>query len=236
MKPARWKLFLRSFLRLKPICDVIFNVRYFYFMHLRRAFRVHGDERAVLAHDYSRNSLFNNRPSDRILKLIRPLSVLDKLGRDAKVIAIGCRYESDLLYLVGYGFDPSKVRGLDMYSYSPWVDPGNMHSMEYPDNTWDAALMGWVLSYSDDPSLAAREVVRVLRNGGVVAIGVTYYARDELRAMEDKGQKWGIQNRIQTTDGILAVFGDFVDQVHFRQDAHDLSQSASCLVIFSIKK
>lgn len=233
---SSWKKRLFRFMRVKPICELVWRVRYLYFMKVRRNFRAFEDNFGVAARDYSFQSMFKGRPSERILRLIMPLSVIEDMNEDSKVLSVGCRFEADLLYLAAYGFKPENVRGLDLFSYSPWVDIGNMHSMPYADNSWDALILGWVMSYSTEPAQAAREVARVVRPSGLVAIGVTFYPDRLLSKFKAEGVDFGIENRIQTTEEMLALFGDQVDRVFFRHDPTDRSKQGSCVVIFSIRK
>jgi len=58
------------------------------------------------------------------------------------------------------------IRGLDLISYSPWVDLGDMHAMPYEDDTWDITLVSMVLTYSENPRKVVDEVVRVTKSGG----------------------------------------------------------------------
>jgi len=235
-RKSRWKQRLFRFMRVKPICEFVWYVRYFYFMKLRGSFRAFEDNFGVAAREYSRQSMFRGRPSERILRLIMPLSVIEDMNEDSKVLSVGCRFEADLLYLAAYGFKLENVRGLDLFSYSPWVDLGNMHSMPYGDNSWDALVFGWVLAYSTEPERAAHEIARVVRSGGLVAIGVTYYPDWLLRKFETEGVDFGVTDRIQTTDGMLRLFGDHVDRIFFRHDPTDQTKQGSCVVIFSIRK
>jgi len=226
--PAAMKVFLE---------DEGFTLRFWYYVHLRRRIRSYDNQKGVLAHDYSVERIRLNRPSDRILRLIQPLAAIDRMTPESRVLAIGCRFEADMLYLAAYGFDPKNIRGLDMVSYSPWIDCGNMHQMSYADGSWDAILLGWTLAYSDQPTVAAREIVRVTRDGGLVAIGVTYYPPQVIKQMQEKGELIGSATvRIQTVQGILDLFQPYVDRVYFNHDVSDLTRQGPCMVIFSIKK
>jgi SAM-dependent methyltransferase len=223
-------------MRVKAVCNLVFQARYFYFIKIRKTLRSFDSEFGVAGRDHNERAIRHGRPSDRILRLILPLSVIDRMTPESKILSIGCRYETDLLYLAAYGFDPKNIRGLDLFSYSPWVDLGNMHNMPYADDSWDAALLGWVISYSTEPERAAKEVLRVVRPGGLVAIAVTYYPEPALEQFIKDGLRFGTENRIQTVEGMLALFGDHVERVYFRHDVSDPTRQGSCLVIFSIKK
>jgi SAM-dependent methyltransferase len=227
---------LLDLLKVESINRFVFAVRFFFYVRVRRRIRVHSDDRAVISQAYSNLMLKRGITSDRPLRLIRPLSVIDGIDkRRAKVLSIGCRYETELLYLLGYGF--RHVRGLDMISYSPWVDLGNMHALEYPASSWDAVLLGWVISYSEQPQVAATEVARVTRNGGLIAVGVSYYPPTQLEEAERKGTIIGKkEGRIQTADAILKLFHPFVDRVYYSHDAPSPSVESYCAVVFSIRK
>lgn len=240
-KPSRWKLRFNRFLRVKFIAEWVWFVRYFWFVRVRRQLRSFDEKSGVILHDYSVDSLLANRPSERILKLIMPLTMIDTLTPDSRILSIGCRYEYDMLLMCAYGFRAENVRGLDMLSYSPWIDLGNMHAMSYADNTWDAIVLGWVMAYSSDPKRAAREVVRVTRPGGVVAIGVTYYPSERLRELAQPGGDHANEyasgsERRQTVAALLDLFGGNVDKVYFQHDAPDPGRQGHCLVIFSVRK
>jgi SAM-dependent methyltransferase len=213
-------------------------LRWFYYVKIRRRINVYEDQHAVMAQEYSFKRIFINRPSDRILKLIMPMSVIDRLTPDSKILAIGCRFEADLLYLVGHGFHPKNVRGLDMISYSPWIDCGNMHKMSYADNTWDGVLIGWTLAYSDDEPAAAREILRVVRPGGVIALSVSWYPMEMLKDMKERKAMAveKVEERNQTVESILKLFEPNVDHVYFSHDPSIRTKQGACLVIFSVKK
>jgi SAM-dependent methyltransferase len=227
---------LIDLLKVEWINRFVFSVRFFFYVRLLRRLRVHGNDRAVINQAYSNLMLKRGVTSDRPLRLIRPLSVIDGIDkRRAQVLSIGCRYETELLYLRGYGF--RNVRGLDMISYSPWVDLGNMHALAYPANSWDAVILGWVISYSEQPELAASEVARVTRPGGLIAVAVSHYSRAQLDEAERKGTIIGkAEGRIQTTDAILKLFHPFVDRVYYCHDAPSPDVESYCAVVFSIRK
>ncbi len=239
MKRWRVEICLFRLLQLKFICRLVFAIRFFYFTKIKRSLRVHNDEGDVLALEYSTKRVRLGRPNNRILRLIRPLVSIDKINGNSKIVSIGCRYETDLLYLCAYGCDPRKVRGMDMISYSNWVDLGNMHHMEYPDNFWDVVVLGWVLSYSSNPRQAVKEIIRVTRDAGVVAISVTYQPPQRLKEFEKEGRLIGSAQeggRIQTVAEIRSLFEPHVRHVYFDHDVADPTRSGWCLVIFSVKK
>lgn len=229
---------LREFLLVSSVNRVVFKARFIYLIKVRKSqLRVCADEGNVLGAGYSLRMLRQARTSDRPLQLIRPLSALGCLTAEAQVLSVGCRFETELLYLVSHGCSRGNVRGLDMISYSPWIDSGNMHAMPYADCTWDVVILGWVLSYSDCPERAASEVVRVARDGALVAVGVSYYPSQTCEDLENAGDYIGRRDsRIQTVDALLELFDGHVGEVLFRNDARRLELEGTCSVIFSVKK
>jgi SAM-dependent methyltransferase len=215
----------------------VFKLRFFWFVYVLKRMKVFAEEDSVLAPNYSLDMLKKGATSDRPLRLIRPLSVIDQLSKSARILSVGCRFETELLYLVGYGFRADRVRGFDMISYSPWVDCGNMHAMPYEDNSWDAIILGWVMTYSDNVQLAAREVIRVAKDGALIAIGVSYYPLDQLT--KDRlagGDERFRDKRLQTVKEYLELFGENVKTVFFQHDSADARKEGVCSLIFQISK
>jgi SAM-dependent methyltransferase len=238
MAQSRLILRLARFLRVKLICHAIFKIRFWYFIYIKQQLRSCDDQEGVDGHQHNLTALKLARPSDRILWLIQPLTAIDKMMKpDVKVLAIGVRLETDLLYLVAYGFRPQNVRGMDLLSYSPWVDLGNMHQMPYANDSWDAIMLGWVLTYSTEPQKAADELVRVVKNGGVIAIGLTYYPEHVLEEYrKSQGSLMGTTGQIQTVADVLKLFEGKVDRIYFNHDVADPSRQGPTMVIFSVKK
>jgi SAM-dependent methyltransferase len=170
----------------------------------------------------------------RSLYLIRPLSILEEIRPDARILTIGPRTEGELLALVAHGFDRSTITAVDLISYSPWVELGDMHDLPYADNTFDVVIAGWVLAYSDDKERAAREIVRVARPGAVVAVGVEWSPQSNEDLVEALGYVPGSEARLLDTPAIFELFGDSVGEVLLRHDAdHHLNLEQSLLAIFT---
>lgn len=102
--------------------------------------------------------------------LLYPLAALFyPTPNPAKILIIGPRTEDDIFLAKALGLP--NTRGLDLFSYSPFIDIGDMHSIPYPDGTFDAVVLGWVLAYSSTPVKAISESKRILKKGGFLAIG-----------------------------------------------------------------
>lgn len=224
------------------------RLRMFWFIKMRRRLQLLNSDRAFAATvDHNLKSLhhFNQRTD----ALLRPLSVIETLGPQSKVLIVGPRNEGDLFSAIGYGFDSKNVRGLDLISYSPMIDVGDMHQTPYADDSFDAVVVGWTLSYSSDPAAFAAEMLRIVRDGGIVAIGVEYSELTEDDTIALLGYRIQEQDklsqRINSTADILQLFDGHLGHIFFNHDAPNkcshtrsgLIESPSTVsVIFSIRK
>lgn len=227
---------LRQAFLLPAFTRLVVRLRHFYFVRLRRRVLQWRPNELIIAYDYSRRHIDRLVLKGRPLKLIRPLSSIETLPKTAKILSIGCRYEEEIFYLFAHGYSLRNIRGLDLFSYSPLVDTGDMHRMPYGDSTWDAVICAWTLSYSNDLRRACTEIVRVTRPGGIVAVSVGYYPISELRRLEAAGQlKGGIESRVQTTASLLDAFRPHVGTVYFQHDPAPTT-AGMCAIIFSTSK
>lgn len=234
------KFMLQQLLLLYPVRLLVCFLRYLLFVHIHRRLRTFDTDSG----EVSENTVFHNLQGLRQfgasspLKLIRPLSCIESLGTRSRVLCVGPRNEAEILLLAGHGFALSNLRGLDLISYSPWIDLGDMHRMPYSDSAWDAVLLGWCLAYSNAPGRVAGEVVRVVRAGGIVAAGVEHRTDSPEEVFDQLGYRAGSLRRIRTVAELLGLFGDYVDHVYF---SHDVLPQArhrpgQILAIFSVKK
>lgn len=215
-------------------------IRFVWFVHIRRRLRTLESTDPRIA----RNTISHNIKGLRDLAvtrsylLVRPLSVIEALGPEARVLSIGPRTEGELFNLAAHGFSWRHIRAVDLISYSPKVDLGDMHDMRYASDAFDAVILGWVLAYSEDPVRAAAEVTRVTRNGGVVAVGVEVnpLSRDDI--VRTTGYLPGAQRRIESCKQILGFFGSAVDHVYYEHTVRpvEAGKIGALCVIFSIRK
>ena len=197
-------------------------LRAIYFVKIRRRLRTLQSGDAVKANVmHNMKSIY--AANKRMNLLLFPLSSIETLDHDAKILIVGPRNENDLYTLVGLGFRLGNIRGLDLISYSPHIDLGDMHSMPFADESFDAVVCGWTLSYSTNPGQAAKEMMRVAKPGGIIAIGVEYShltPQDERALIGYELQEFDkIGERINSTEAIKALFAGHIDTVFFEHDA-----------------
>ncbi len=218
-------------------------VRYLWFVQVRRrlaTYSLSDDSTTAVAGNTIMHNLRGMRDLavNRSHLLVRPLSVLETLPVVARILSVGPRTEGELFNLAAHGFSLERVIGLDLISYSPRVRLGDMHRMPFADNEFDATVLGWVLAYSEQPEVAAREVIRVTRPGGVVAVGIEYSPQSQDEIVGQIGYLPGARRRIGSCSEILGLFGDAVDHVYLNHTvaACDQAQVGSLCVLFSVKK
>jgi SAM-dependent methyltransferase len=218
-----------------------FFTRLYWYCSLRRKLRTLESADAVpMTIEHNLKSL--RRRLNRMLLLIKPLSVLEQVPKGGRVLVIGPRNEWDLLLLARHGFALRNQTGLDLISYSPLIKLGDMHAMPFADGEFDVVLCGWTLSYSATPLVACQEMARVCKPGGVIGIGVEYFDGDQNAERKATGgyllQDERLTRRVNSVQQILDLFPGH-GAVHFSHDA-PLRRSAprdvppsNCAVLFS---
>ena len=233
------KEFFYQLLRVDLIRATVAGVRYFYFVVIRRRLRTlepaTGDIGInTVLHNRLRMKKFHELAVTRSNLLLYPLSAIH-ISRSVPVLCIGPRTEGELLNLLGLRF--RNVRGLDLISYSPWVDCGDMHAMPYQDDAFGAIIMGWCFAYSDNRRKAAQEAVRVSHHGAIIAVGVEYRKESSEELSKKVGYQVPDEKRLESVTAILELFSPHVDHVFFSQDLPSPpTDKCELLTLFSIKK
>jgi SAM-dependent methyltransferase len=107
----------------------------------------------------------------RMSLLLFPVAALLKdRGPAARVLIVGPRTEDDILWARSIGL--VNTTGLDLFTYSGLVGLGDIHRTDFPDDSFDAVLLGWMISYSTEPEGVVRECRRILKPGGFLGIGI----------------------------------------------------------------
>lgn len=237
----------RQLLYVDRIRGAIAYMRYVYFAKILRRLRTldAGDANPITV-KHNLLGLLPTLDSKRSSILVRPLSVIEAVHANSSILSIGPRSEGELLLLEAYGFQRQNIRGLDLISYSPLVDLGDMHAMAYPDNRWDIVISSMVLPYSDNQQQAVNEMIRVAKPNGIIAISLEYITPEAAKEIHAKhGYTVGTDDRrVQTVKGLLAMFEPVVDTVYFAQDGYIAaipntikgSPASTVAVVFSINK
>ncbi len=242
------KRFFAELLMVRMIRTAVGKLRFLYYARILRHVRTRESKDAIehtVEHNLKAIAAFGLTRMDR---LIKPVSVIESIGKDSKILVIGPRNEDDILNLIGNGFNSRNITGLDLISYSPFIEVGDMHETRFPDAYFDVIICGWTLSYSNQPAKWAQEMIRITKDHGVVAIAVEYstLTNEQATKLHHGGYHLNPVNceRINSTGQILELFGEHVGAVFFNHDAPNkishgdqLNNDVSSVVaIFSLKK
>ena len=174
--------------------------------------------------------------------LINPLLSITKIQsnlKTVKVLSIGPRTEGEIFNILAYGFRKENIKAVDLMSYTPWIEVGDMHNLPFPDNSFDIIICGWVIAYSDNKKKAAAEMARVTKPGGVISIGVSYSPKTNEDIIEERGYLIGSPERLLTTEDVVNCFEPKnVGTVYFRHDVEEsvMDKRNKIITVLSVKK
>jgi len=168
---------------------------------------------------------------NRIKYLYGPLSAIEKININSRILLVGSRTENEILYLNAFGHH--NIKAVDLISYSPLIEIQDIHNLNFNDSEFDLVILGWTMHYSHNIEKCVQEIIRVLKDNGLVAIG------------HDKGV---VTERINTLKDIHDLFSVNFNKSYFNYDAELSSLSSNeiynitgfsfshILTVFSIKK
>jgi SAM-dependent methyltransferase len=193
---------------------------------------------------YNEFTLRSYVSDDRPMHLVRPLVTIGRVAEnvaDLKLLSIGGRTEMELFALLAGGFSLSNITMIDLFSYSPYVQVGDMHKMDFSDNAFDVIVFGDVLSYSREPGIAVREIIRVAKNKAIIsaANGCTKgYTPLWEKSTGDRSTEGFTGISVQSTDDILRLFAGHVGRIYARYEpeAEQTPQLNRVLTVFEILK
>ena len=148
-----------------------------------------------------------------------------------KILIVGCRTEDDIFWMRAYGF--SQTFGLDLFSYSKYIWLGDIHGTDFPDESFDVILLGWMIAYSKEPKTVVKECRRILKTGGLLGIGLEYLPT---KKTFDKylGE---IPNTLNTTADIISLIDSVtINKVIFEYDHYNQKSGDYGVSIISICK
>lgn len=200
----------------------------------------HGSQEVTVDHNLKSLRSFNTRNE----KLLLASMCVEDIEQ-SRTLIIGGRTEEEIFMFRGYGF--RDVTAVDLISYSPLVVEGDMHDLPFEDGSFDFIFCAYTLVYSKEPSRAAREFVRVLSDGGTVAIAVEYTPWESRAEIQQALLGYTIMpgEKLETADDILKLFEPHVGNVFVRYDAEKkkhhtaeglVKNPSPIMVVFSVTK
>jgi hypothetical protein len=161
--------------------------------------------------------------------LIYPILSLRHLKLNSmKVLCIGPRTEGEIYNLFIKGFNLDNIKAIDLQSYSPRIDIGDMHNIPYDKNLFDLIFCSWVLTYSFNKKKVVEEIVRTSKNGGLICVGLSSSSLDTDTDL-----------KIKNSDDLISLFNDNIDKIYFRtnEDKLNLREDRSdTILVFKLKK
>jgi SAM-dependent methyltransferase len=154
---------------------------------------------------------------------------------DAEVLSIGPRSLGEVLNIQSHGYQYKKIKAVDLFSISSKIDVGDIHNLPYADNSFDVVFCGWVIAYSENKKLAASEITRVLKPGGIFSIGVSYSPKTNEEQILQRGYLVGSEDRLESTAQILELFEDNVGRIYFETNPEDLGKHSQIICTGSVK-
>lgn len=179
-------------------------IRFIYLFYIKKKFSYYSNNKNIAGYEYSKKSFFDGklpiyRPNDRVFYLYFNLISNPNIIKN-NILILGPRYENEIYIAKSLGF--KNIYALDIFSYSPNIEVGDIHDMKYKDNFFDCVVCGWTLSYSINPSKVINEIKRVLKKNGTVIFGVSK-VRSEITKRESKEKILNIlsdEDRIQSKE------------------------------------
>jgi SAM-dependent methyltransferase len=155
--------------------------------------------------------LYGPRHDFRESLLIRQLA--DRVQR-GHVLNAGCGAGSLTLKLLDRGFEVTSVDASEAFvarlaaelarrGQDGSAEVGDLHSLRFPDGSFDAVVSGEVLEHLADDATAVREFARALRPGGVLAVSVP---ANPWRY--DWTDRWAGHERRYTAEGLRSLLED----------------------------
>ncbi|MBL8669665.1 MAG: class I SAM-dependent methyltransferase [Alphaproteobacteria bacterium] len=158
---------------------------------------------------------------DRASLLAEPLRSVTRLaGRlhELDVLSVGPRSEIELMALVAHGFSLDRIRAIDLFSYSPLVEVGDVCALRFPDDSFDVVFLGWVLGYLRDPRQGAAEALRVCRPGGIICVGGDWHDGRPVERADAAAPNLQADQPCLSSEDLVALFRPHVGDVLFRSE------------------
>lgn len=116
---------------------------------------------------YDHNSERENKRKKELMNIVSAYVDLNKIEN---ALVIGCRnpYELDLLELKGV----KKTTGVDLFSHDKRIVVMDMHNLKFGDKFFDFIYCSHALEHALDYKKVCEEMVRVLKDGGIISIEV----------------------------------------------------------------
>jgi hypothetical protein len=250
-------LSLRQALRIDILRFLICYIRFLFFFYIKRNFRtlyelnyksesIPGNKKLNLdTIEYNANytkfttikelfNQFSGYRSQRLVGILQGVFSGVECLRHKKCLSIGPRTESELFSLASYGAKIKDIKGLDLQTYSPLIEPGDVTNIPFGDNSFDCIVAGWIVHYVSNQEKAVSELIRVLKPNGYLALSVSWYPEGH---KYDNGDFSGGRN-IKNSEALLKLFQGYQYDVIFNYDQSkiDPNQVGDIILLLRVNK
>lgn len=173
-----FSLFFKSLYGSVYIRIIVGYLRWFYYYKIKKSFQFLKIKNGITGTINHNKQVFNKFPltdftMKRMDRLIAVIKSLELIADQSNFLIIGPRTESDI-YKIIYNYPQSKINAIDIISYSPLIDLQDAHCTNFNSNSFECIISGWVLKYSTNKEKMMNEMIRVVKNEGLIAIGIEY--------------------------------------------------------------
>lgn len=161
--------------RLPCVRDLLVKDRFenIFYSNIRRSNSELSTEMTVLQNSNIDSMFFSGmsqRP-DLIINVLASVNFIRQNAHRLRVLCIGARTEAEIFSLVNAGFHLKNISAIDLFSYTPHIEIGDVHNLRFDDLSFDVVICGWVLEFCKDVELACREIRRVVKKNGLICLG-----------------------------------------------------------------
>ena len=136
---------------------------------------------------------------DLIIEMGKPSSA-------SKILCIGCRNTAELDYFQSKGL--KNLIGIDLFSENHRIQVMDMHDLTFREDTFDIVYSSHSLEHSYDIDKVAKEIIRVARNQGIIAIEVP------VRYTTTQADRFDLKN----VNGVLELFMPHINELLWSDD------------------
>ena len=224
-------------------------IRFIYFYHIRKKIAYYIDPKkkteqhilikkeggktdTVITHNmHFVENIFNLKKTfakfngSKTVEISYPIKSIDFINdENNKILSVGPRNEGELYLLRSLGFKWKNIYALDLLSYSNLIELGDIHKAKYQDNFFDIIFCGWVITYSDKFEVLLDELLRIVKNNGIISIGFSYNPKDNYS--------------IYSTEQIINKLKNNISHIYFNFDAYknNPNKKRHSIIVFKIKK
>jgi len=192
-------------------------------------------------HNSSVERMFYGDMSERPDLISKPLSCLNSVAMNSykmKVLAIGCRTEAEIFSLVNAGFNLKNIVGIDLISYTPLIELGDVCDIKKASDIFDVVVCGWTLEFVTEMKKAVSEIKRVTKLGGLVAIGGMHQPASLSLNQYNIRKKHSDRKWYASVKNILRAFDITHEDCVFKSEIDDVDKDkrGDVVVIFKNRK